>query len=985
MPLERTTISLPFAQGVDTKTDTKQIRLGKLITLENGVFETPQSVRKRNGSTTLAFGLSNIRTSYGLMSYKDQLLNIGDTGNIGGSELKTWSPNAQAWGQFNYITPFGLRAERMFDSTQVQPTANMTDMAVHEDSGIGLMAWSFLESGGNSNIRYTVFDVESGAKIEATAIPTPINHVLYQPKVLVFDKYLVLIFNDHTSNILRVNAIDTTNPAGAAIAFALPVGMGTTNTVAEFDAAVSGNRLFITQLDQGTTSLKVMYYDTALTPSGVITVNSTTPSKPAIWGQSSNQNVWIAYNSGGVLKAKVYDNGLGIAFAEFTVDATTGQTITGVYMPPQNLVKIIWNSTTKTVLTRDINASAPANGVADGVLIRSIHIYSRLGLSPMEYEGVFLGSFRPNETTASPNLFLIHAQGTSFKIIAKMDAQLSREDLAITANLNQSVDRLTLDSSSAKLTDTEYMSLGMTWFRMNYNTYVSNSEIANDLHLGTGVLSLYDGQVVTEHGFHTYPIGALGVPAGAGGLLSAGSYSYKFTYEWIDSQGNLYRSSPSDPLQVTTVSGTSQVALDLPTLRITNKYSGNGSTPVTPLKIAIYRTQVNGLTYNLVTTVTNDVTVDSLVYVDIAADSAILGNVELYTDGGEVPNGEPGAICAMTTYKNRLIVIPSEDRLSFWFSKTVVPNVPAEFSPDFVQQIEPRGGDITAVAALDDKLVLFKKELIIATTGEGPALNGEGNDFNQGQVIATDTGCTSTPSVVLMPDGLMYQSAKGIELLDRGLGTHFIGAEVEEFTTGNVVVSATLIRKLNQVRFAINSGVILTYDYFVKDERGIGQWSVFTNYVGIASTAEFQGVLAYSMSNGEIYQENTGFQDRTGGGGSNNIAISIRTPWISLAGLQGFQRIYKALILGEWKSAHTLLVEIAYDFNPTTVQTETIVASTLTTPYQWRILLARQKCEAVQFKISDSGTGESLRLSAIALEVGIKGGLQRAGKTRTFG
>ena len=52
MPLKWQNIRVPFGQGIDTKTDPKQVIPGKLLTLENGVFHETGAIRKRNGFET---------------------------------------------------------------------------------------------------------------------------------------------------------------------------------------------------------------------------------------------------------------------------------------------------------------------------------------------------------------------------------------------------------------------------------------------------------------------------------------------------------------------------------------------------------------------------------------------------------------------------------------------------------------------------------------------------------------------------------------------------------------------------------------------------------------------------------------------------------------------------------------------------------------------------------------------------------------------
>ena len=59
MPLERQVITMPLAQGVDTKTDNKQVVAGKLLELENGIFTRLKSIQKRNGYTALGKVIGN--------------------------------------------------------------------------------------------------------------------------------------------------------------------------------------------------------------------------------------------------------------------------------------------------------------------------------------------------------------------------------------------------------------------------------------------------------------------------------------------------------------------------------------------------------------------------------------------------------------------------------------------------------------------------------------------------------------------------------------------------------------------------------------------------------------------------------------------------------------------------------------------------------------------------------------------------------------
>lgn len=422
----------------------------------------------------------------------------------------------------------------------------------------------------------------------------------------------------------------------------------------------------------------------------------------------------------------------------------------------------------------------------------------------------------------------------------------------------------------------------------------------------------------------------------------------------------------------TTLSTTETLAtaVSVPTLRITEK--GRQSIPVT---IHLYRTISGGSVYFKVGSGLNDTTVDTINVYDGLSDRALTGNEQLYTTGGEVENVSPPASLLMCTYKNRVILVPSEETSSWWYSKQVIPGSPVEFSDLLVQNIDQDGGGITACASMDDKLILFKKTLPYYVVGDGPAPSGANNDFSYPQKITSDVGCSNQASLVLIPQGLMFQSDKGIYLLDRSLGVTYIGKEVEAFN-GFTVTSAQLTPDTTQARFTLSNGTALVYDYL------FGQWSVFTNMSAIDG-AIYGNSYTYLQSNGLVQKETLGQYSDNGTG----ITPSLTTSWLSFAGLQGFQRVWRFLLLGTYYSPHQLTVTAAYDFDPTIKQTDTITVGSSVVPYQYRLHLARQKCESVQLTISASptGTGKELSLSSLGFEVGKKQGLNKVAASQSYG
>lgn len=509
---------------------------------------------------------------------------------------------------------------------------------------------------------------------------------------------------------------------------------------------------------------------------------------------------------------------------------------------------------------------------------------------------------------------------------------------------------------------------------------------------GTGIPA---DQVVTEFTSTTITFGPLTATGShsaetitvTGNISTAQEYLYQATYEWNDNQGNIHRSAPSIPVNVTTSGTTSTNTVSIPTLRLTYKTAN-------PVKIAIYRWSAAQQEYFQVTSLTspllNDTNVDSVTFVDCLSDAQIIGNNLIYTTGGVVEDVNAPASSLLTLFDTRAWLVDSEDPNSLWFSKQVIENTPIEWSDLFTMYIAPTSaaqgstGPITALAPLDDKLIIFKQNAIYYINGTGPDNTGANNQYSQPIFITSTVGCANQQSIVFMPQGLMFQSDKGIWLLNRDLNTSYIGAPVEQFNSG-IVQSAVNIPETNQVRFTISTGQTLMYDYYY------GQWGTFVGVPAISSCI-FQDLHTFINSSGQVYQESPGlYLD-----GSNPVLMSFTTSWLNLASLQGYERFYDFYILAKYLSPHFLLCQIAYDYNSSIVHQKLIspdnFSSSVPSPFgvptpfgsngnreQWRIHAKQQLCESFQLTITEvfnpaynTVPGAGFTMSGITCEVGIK-------------
>ena len=298
-------------------------------------------------------------------------------------------------------------------------------------------------------------------------------------------------------------------------------------------------------------------------------------------------------------------------------------------------------------------------------------------------------------------------------------------------------------------------------------------------------------------------------------------------------------------------------------------------------------------------------------------------------------------------------------------------------------------GTMKCIFPMDDKQIIFKKNAAYYFNGSGPDNTGAGSTYSQPIFITSAVGCSNQKSIVLIPQGLMFQSDKGIWLLGRDLSTTYIGAPVEAFNN-EAVNSAVVVPGTTQVRFTLSNGMMLMYDYFYN------QWGIFEGASAISSTI-YQNKHTIINAMGTVSQEVESGQLQYLDNG-NPVLLSFVTSWINLAGLQGYERIYEFSLLAAYISPHQLQLQIAYDFRNPTQQflitpkniTGTFGSDSLfgqTSPFggvgsleQWRVQTQVQKCQTFQISLQEvynpafGAVGAGFTMTGINCVVGIKRG-----------
>lgn len=1074
MALEERILTVSFAQGVDTKTDPKQVLPGKLLQLVNGRFITSQSIRKRNGtqalgsgiqgSTPVSGGAPSLSALSACASFKNELL--GFTGN----ELYSYSPTTTMWSDKGAATSNELSVFPVIRNAYSQTLGDSAYL-----SGIIASVWEDSRGG----IRYSVQDATTLEYYQQDVSIASSNAT--RPKVFALGNNFIFLYHNTGTTNLKYAVLSVASPS-STLSFS---NYATTilNAAPNYDGVVMNDTLYLAWNGTGGTVKAKSLNRTASAFSSELSVAGEAATNCiGIFVDPILFQIWVTYNDNTNQRAFVATQFLSTTLVRnpFTIEAQAAVNCTGYSQSSGNATIYYQVSAVATYNTYIRVNTATNAGVAGTAadFLRSVGLFTK----PFAYNSVvYLGI--TYDSQVQPMYFVVDTTG---RVVSKLadgvgGGLTTKAQLSDVSTISSGIfgfaylqkDLLTTTGgtiTNASGTVNLYNQTGIQFGQIDFTSQTAflKTSIGNNLLFTGGILNSYDGVSVVEQGFHLFPEAVSVTNTTSGGALVAGTYQYSAVYEWVDNFGQINRSAPSIPTTIvvpagssltftadstagsTTLANVSSVtglfvgqvitdstsggnltagtyitavgtttitlsaaaagtrvgdtyatvytnseAITVPTLRVTQKKS-----PRAPISVVLYRTQASGTIFYRVSSVSsptvNTTTADIVSFTDHVSDISLVGNEILYTTGGEIENIAPPAISLIATYGNRAMAVTSEDPLTFWYSKELIPGTPPQFSDQFTQTVDSRIVEITAISQLDDKFIQFGPNSIYYMTGSGPTSTGTQNDFSQSLLITSDVGCTNPRSVVTMPLGLMFQSGKGIYLLTRGLESVYIGADVEAYNDYSIT-GAVLIPNTNEVRFTTSNGVTLTYDYFFK------QWVVDEVQYG-ADACIFQNLFTYANPNGTMFQETVGsYTDN-----SNFYPLRIWTSWLSFAGLQGFQRVWQFLLLGSYKSPHTLQVRLAYDFMVSAIQEESIDATTLlgtgvygsdatygdTTPYggngsfyQFRITPNQQKCQAIQVQIEDVQTsdyGEGFSLSALSFMLGVKQGQYKSSSAVTF-
>lgn len=965
MALQRQTLSIPISEGLDTKTDEKQVPIGKALALENVRFQKTGKLSKRFGFTkkTITTSQNNLNT-YSLNAVISDNEYIAVKSNSG---IFGYSSSDDKWiKQGLYPGGAKIKTDTIAKNTYDQLNPNQDT----SPDGKYTAYCCIQKKGIIKSVLLVLQDNDTGLKKYEYYAD---NNLIDNPKVIC-DYYngnlrVTLWFQTGTSLCYQVYDKDLT-----VILSLIP----TITPVGNCWNVVKDDSFQYLTRQSGTNVNATRYrFDGQSNLGGTITA-VTAASNTSMSSIVIGSDIHVSYPiSGGLYLVR-------LSKTTFSLGIKTNKVIS----PQPNRVALGYNGTQLVLMYDSLTPYVPTgNAFNVGYLLLSLSfyntdasdIYGRLILaSDPYYINGNVNCIVTSPSSAGNNSYYI------FDPINNIMAQVFSPTLADTSNSltttkvsiigDRVIMALTRNKGIALNIGELFSTIGLSGVNLRYGcNYKDNSRVKVDqrLYVNDGSLIELDKSAPHENGFiikaefkSIEVFTGTTVPD-----IANKKFSYAIIYEYFDSNGLVTRSAPDYfTTLATTPANTSNIVITL--------YSPVGSLKyvdsfVKPISGVIYRTTNNGTIYYRIGEVilTNKGFADGI-YEDTASDISISDNETLYTTGGVLENNPspPAEFCF--SGGNRIFVGGLEEKDELGFSKKQLFGESVAFSDFFrIRVATGTSSDKTPISAggyMDGKVIIFRGQSIYFCQGDGPTEIGLG-EFSNPEIISSDVGCYEPRSVLNYPDGILFKSKKGIYILGRDLSIFYIGAAVEEFNS-KFVIASCLSEKFNEARFYLDSGECLVYNYLFKT------WSVFKDQT--LKDADSYAGMPILISNNTIFHETENLYKDDG----SFYSMKFISPWLKLDLVQGYVRCYQLWIIGDYKSAHTLKCRVYTDYDNSIYEDYSLVYSNTDSPqYQFQISLPKQKVESIKFEIFDSNhavgsNGEAYDLSNIQVEIGIKAG-----------
>jgi len=983
MTLQKTNVSIPI-KGLNTGIDPKSAEPGECIFLENMFFHRTTrggaELKKRYGGAALTKAGANfgptVAAGRKLAVFNDERLLVE------GDLLRSYSPTLAGWSDKRAVSPVGLTLEHVSEMAFMGQLTGGTgcqqpDVAI---SG-NLMAMAWVDTSTSFGVHACIIDRNTGVRVfQDTSIDGGVTSAGWV-RVIALASVFMFVCSKGSTNQITVSTIAYSNLAWSG---------GSTVVASDLNASCKGDAI-----RNGANDSVLVAYHTTAPGLKVLVINSNkTAGSSATSANVPDQAIgWLHWDfSDGNAYLGYVGAAVGLKYASTPVGATPALTVNVADAATTTAAQVTgFRSGTTVVLYVELRASPTYNtrivfwssqfGGAVTGYVRSVGIGARVFkvgakyYMPFAYESPLQNCYfvaLVDGTVTAPSVVARPLYGLGGGLSARANVgqpQVLADGLTVLVPVLRRTSKLgaTLFFGAA-IAKLDFGGTGMS----------SPKRIGDNLHIPGGFIRAYAGDgttsnVLAELGFFLFPEKpTLAQSAGAGALTLLGTYQYTVVYAFTDAQGQIHRSAPSEVASITLTGANNTVAVTFSTLRISGKRGMFGTSGGT-CTAEVYASQNGGTTfYRISSQSLNDPAFDTSNTNDLQDDTAKGANERLYTTGGVLPHMPPPSAKLMEAWHNRLFLAGTENPNELWVSNEYRAGEGVSFSDALVIAMETEGGPITALAEMDDRLLIFKRGAIYALAGNGPSLTGDGQ-FDQPIRVSSAVGAVSQAGVIKARDGVLFVSPRGIYMYARNGQTVFVGAGVDTYST-LTITGACVLEDEEQVRFVSAEGTTLVYHYGLTNEQGIGRWTTFSNQAAVDCIV-WNRVFARLASDGTVVEETPGAWADPGGAA---IYVIIRTAWLFLTQWFGRFRLHRVLVEGNVRASINWTWNLYYDLESTAAETETNAISAAT-DHPLEINPARRRCASVHVQIEENSATEGFTVTALGLEVAVEPGRTKTG------
>lgn len=995
MALQKQTKQFAFGSGVDTRSDQDITPIGKLHMLENGMFSKTGSITKVPGVSNLSKSISGggyINQISALLNYNDQLYcaQSFETGTV--DKIYGFSIGGQIW---NEICPTNIAQGRTLDVPLYKKNVNYdgsgkTGTTCHSNIVVNNYIISQFSSTDWGYCNRSFIDINTNEVVLSEDFGAGAGVALHRQ--IQYNNYYYS-FNWVVGTGITFTYTNFTGGLSA---------LGAGSVLYADISAVAANRLFDVIYYPNTSQFFIAYNNNAggiscksftiNTGTGAVTtVNTNVIAEVAAKGLSigsAKNNIYAAWGKAGTgTRIRCYDTALTAVYTNtLSAGEPTAVGVANYYDSADSTTYVTYEYLDTTIPYYIENISFyTVNNVGTVSLngLNGVFLHSK----PFVYNGLIYLVVLYSSSEKERSYYLMNINAGKMIPVCKLISGNAGAPISTSSPSSGGIQPITIGVSGHNniwvMPGTEFIApydktsdkFGPVILIFDLAPTAPLQQVQmNDLAYFTGgYLGQFDGNIFVESNFFEYPDKCgLVDSAAAGPLVAAGTYQFCHLWEWYDSKGVRHQSAPSTPTTITLGVGHTNCDIYCEDIFATLKGTTN---------LVIYRTENNGTLFYRDNPTYVGSTRNVKQYNPGLSDTDLIAQEILYTTGGILENICPASVTAVCNWKNRLITLGDDGIL---YSKEVSAGYAAGMN--FLLNININGikGKPTGIAALQDKLIIFYKDSVHYIVGDGPNDSGQGGNFSLPQLLLKGVGAIRQSGIIEAQDAVYFHSYDGWRVLDKSLTCDYFGTEMDYFmNSSSVIYSAIYMDKIHQLRITDSTKTYI-YDTFYK------QWSVLTNRAALDLINI--GEACYWLTYNQV-----GYDDYSSYKFQNSFySLRIRTGWIRLDQLIGFQRAWRLFILARYKNtdAHTLKLRVYHDYVPAVNETHTIDTSSVdpciwddsavfgnsstvegNNPYIVEAHLKIQKCNAIRFEISDinqSGIGQDLDLVGITLEFGVK-------------